>query len=119
MVYDLKGDLLNSHCQFICHQVNCQGKMGSGVARVIREKWPIVFERYKERYEYALDMAMNDKTSNSTVSSYLLGTVQFVPLYEDYWTDTKHQHVINMFAQNNYGYDGKQYTSYDAFWSCL
>ena len=27
--------------------------------------------------------------------------------------------VINMFAQNGYGYDGKRYTSYDAFWSCL
>jgi hypothetical protein len=24
-----------------------------------------------------------------------------------------------MFAQNGYGYDGKRYTSYDAFWSCL
>ena len=27
--------------------------------------------------------------------------------------------VINMFAQDGYGYNGKRYTSYDAFWNCL
>ena len=27
--------------------------------------------------------------------------------------------IINMFAQEYYGYDGKRYTSYDAFWNCL
>jgi hypothetical protein len=27
--------------------------------------------------------------------------------------------IINMFSQEHYGYDGKRYTSYDAFWSCL
>ena len=24
-----------------------------------------------------------------------------------------------MFAQDGYGYNGKRYTSYDAFWNCL
>ena len=24
-----------------------------------------------------------------------------------------------MFAQDGYGYDGRRYTSYDAFWACL
>jgi hypothetical protein len=24
-----------------------------------------------------------------------------------------------MFAQQHYGYDGRRYTSYDAFWNCL
>ena len=24
-----------------------------------------------------------------------------------------------MFAQNDFGYDGRRYTSYDAFWICL
>ena len=24
-----------------------------------------------------------------------------------------------MYAQDSYGYDGRRYTSYDAFWSCL
>jgi hypothetical protein len=29
------------------------------------------------------------------------------------------QTVINMAAQQYYGYDGGRYTSYDAFWMCL
>ena len=41
------GDLLESGCDYICHQVNCQGVMGSGIAKSIREKWPVVFEKYK------------------------------------------------------------------------
>ena len=49
----------------------------------------------------------------------LLGTIQFVPLYDDYNKDIKHQQVINIFGQYGYGYDGKRYTSYDAFWNAL
>lgn len=32
MVHFVKGDLLKSDCQYICHQVNCQKRMGSGKA---------------------------------------------------------------------------------------
>ena len=46
MVYFRKGDLLESECDYICHQVNCMGKMNSGIAKQIREKWPIVFQNY-------------------------------------------------------------------------
>ena len=35
----INGDLLNANTDFICHQVNCQGKMNSGVAKAIRNKW--------------------------------------------------------------------------------
>jgi O-acetyl-ADP-ribose deacetylase (regulator of RNase III) len=30
----------------VAHGVNCQHAMNSGVARAIRNKWPIVYERY-------------------------------------------------------------------------
>ena len=33
--------------------------------------------------------------------------------------DVKHPCVCNFFSQYNYGYDGRRYTSYDAFWNCL
>ena len=49
----------------------------------------------------------------------LLGTIQIVGLWEDYYSTDFHQSVINMFSQEYYGYDGRRYTSYDAFWSCL
>ena len=108
MVQFVKGNLLESNCDYICHQVNCQGKMNSGIAKQIREKWPIVYKNYMEKYNIL-----------NGVSSALLGDIQIVGLWEDYYTTDFHQSVINMFSQEHYGYDGRRYTSYDAFWNCL
>ena len=47
MVKVVYGNLLDSSAKYICHQVNCKGVMGSGVAKQIKEKWPSVFRRYK------------------------------------------------------------------------
>ena len=44
MIRYIKGDITKSNCDIICHQVNCQGKMNSGVAKAIRAKWPKVYE---------------------------------------------------------------------------
>lgn len=104
----IKGNLLDSDCDYICHQVNCQGVMGSGVAKQIYEKWPQVYKEYllagREQ-----DIGYGDKQLSW---GYMLGHIQVVPISDS-------QSVINMFAQENYGYDGKQYTSYEAFSSCL
>ena len=104
----VKQDLTTSDAQYICHQVNCQGKMNSGVAKAIREKWPIVFTQYMELYN-SVPRRMQ-----------LLGTILTVDL-ADYKPQTWPENlvIINMFSQEHYGYDGKRYTSYDAFWSCL
>lgn len=32
----------------ICHQVNCQGVMGAGLAKQIRIRWPEVYVDYKK-----------------------------------------------------------------------
>ena len=34
----------------IVHGVNCQGKMNSGVAKAIREAFPVVYEEYMKLY---------------------------------------------------------------------
>ena len=81
----IDGDLLKTNAKYICHQVNCKGKMGSGIAKQIRAKYPEV---------------------------YMVGIPQFVQCYDG-------KIVINMFAQQSYGYDGRQYTSYEAFEKCL
>ena len=98
MVHYVQGDLLASDCNYICHQVNCQARMGSGIAKSIREKWPAVYDMY-------MQVAKPD----------CLGSIQTVFICGN----IPIQGVINMFAQENYGYDGRRYTSYDAFWSCL
>lgn len=99
MINYINADLLNSDCNFICHQVNCQGKMGSGVAKQIRDRWLEVYSNYIR-----------------VANSKMLGKVQILYI-ED--ANIPRQCVVNMFAQEYYGYDGTRYTSYDAFWNCL
>lgn len=119
MVHYVNGNLLDSDCSVICHQVNCKGAMNSGVAKAIRTKWPEVYYDYKEKYDRAVDVANNNKYKNAIAADYLLGSIQVVALYTDYKATQIHQYIVNMFSQETYGYDGAQYTSYDAFMKCL
>jgi O-acetyl-ADP-ribose deacetylase (regulator of RNase III) len=121
MVQFVKGDLLESNCDYICHQVNCQGKMNSGIAKQIREKWPVVYNNYMSKYDAVLDLAIKTYGGYECgldVSEILLGDIQIVNINTP-GADERAQQVINMFAQQHYGYDGRRYTSYDAFWNCL
>ena len=98
------SDLTNSKAEMICHQVNCHGKMGSGVAKAIKEKFPTVYQMYMNMYDNRQQY---------------LGATQFVRLPDmerNNWSD---QYVVNMFAQDRYGYDGFKYTNYEAFYQCL
>ena len=97
----VKGDLLDSNVDYICHQVNCRGRMGSGIAKQIRERYPEVYKVYRERYEDALRVLDSpDRMLGSTDIVQIPGT---------------NQYVVNMYSQRSYGYDGKRYTSYKAF----
>lgn len=122
MVQFVKGNLLESNCDYICQQVNCQGKMNSGIAKQIREKWPVVYQNYKAKYEASkqawLDLYGGYEDAPGP-DEMLLGNIQIVGLWENFYETDCHQSVINMFAQQHYGYDGRRYTSYDAFWNCL
>lgn len=110
-VIHIKGDLLAKQHELkidvICHQVNCQGRMGSGIAKGIREKYPAVYDNYMEKCTSIKNPVWN------------LGTIQYVPIYEEYTENGFNPQVCNFFSQLNYGYDGARYTSYDAFWDCL
>jgi O-acetyl-ADP-ribose deacetylase (regulator of RNase III) len=53
----IKGDLLEAPEQIVLHGCNACGVMGSGVARLIREKWPKAYHDYVECYNsYGLDL---------------------------------------------------------------
>ncbi len=101
MITYLKGDLLESNVDYICHQVNCRGRMGSGIAKQIRERFPEVYRVYRERYEDALRVLRTPDL--------MLGSTDIVQI------PGTNQHVVNMYSQRSYGYDGKRYTSYKAF----
>lgn len=102
MITIIDGDLFNTNAKFIAHQVNCMGKMDSGVALQVKNKYPHVYEEYQK-----------------IASSNMLGQIQLVPCNPQYIgiysgslaVPYQEQYVCNMFAQNNYGYNGKQYTS--------
>lgn len=106
----INGNLLDAKADFICHQVNCQGKMGSGVAKAIKERYPEVYVQYRNMW--------SAHRETKICKEELLGKVQYVQVY-NYNNPKQPYYVVNMFAQNNYGYGGKQYTSLEAFKSCL
>lgn len=87
MVKIVKGDLLNATEDYICHQVNCVGVMGAGLALSIKNTYPEVFKKYR----YACLNAQKD----------LLGCVQIIGK------------VVNIFGQRSYGTHSRQ-TDYNA-----
>jgi O-acetyl-ADP-ribose deacetylase (regulator of RNase III) len=74
----------------IGHGVNCQGVMGSGVARALRDKYPHVYDSY-----VMFCQAHPTKSER-------LGLVDFVSIDTDLI-------VANMITQEFYGRDGKVY----------
>ena len=91
----------------VCHQVNCKGVMGAGLAKQIRDTCPGVFESY--RCEVMRITAARYSSGNPAVG---LGNVLFCSVKEKGFT------VANLFAQDGYG-RGRQYTDYDALRKCL
>lgn len=80
----------------VCHQVNCKGVMGAGLARQIKEKHPEVFSIYR------------DKCSQIAVGIGGLGDVQFCSVVAD-----AGYIVANVFGQDGYG-RSKRHTDYSA-----
>lgn len=51
------GDLLATDTQLILHGCNAKGVMGSGVAKLIRVKWPKAYDDYRTSYDsYGLEL---------------------------------------------------------------
>lgn len=95
------GNLLNETRGILVHGVNCQGKMGKGIALEIRKRYPQVFDSYLE---------FGNKVFWKP--SLLLGGVDFVSITPDLI-------VVNAFTQEDYGSDGRRYVDYDAIDRCF
>lgn len=89
------GDILESDCRCICHQVNCKAVMGAGLAKQVRTKYPKVYDEY---VHFCKTASRRD----------MLGTAQFVQVSEH-----PRQFICNVFGQYAFGTD-KRYTDYDA-----
>lgn len=67
MITHVKGNILGANCDYICHQVNCRGRMNAGLAKQIRNWFPEVYESY-------MDLCTDD----SLTPEDLLGTIDIV-----------------------------------------
>lgn len=94
MIQIRNGDLIHADEPILCHQVNCQNRMGSGVAKAIADRWPVVKMQY------------HDFCCGKT-PEFLLGSVQLVEI-------SGIKTVANIFGQLRFGYDGQCYTDYAA-----
>jgi len=93
-----KGDIFDVKTGIICQQVNCMGKMGSGLALAIRNKWPVVYQDYMKAY----------KNGQLVPGFVILSAV-----------DHRNElYVANLCGQLHYGRKGR-YTIYMAVEECL
>ena len=86
------GSLLECKEKIIVQQVNCQGKMGRGLALDIANKYQSVYPKYRE-------MCCSHKPED------LMGTVLFV--------EDQDKIIANIFGQNYYGTESR-FTNYNA-----
>jgi len=97
---EFNGDVLTSTSELICQGNNAKGAFNSGLAKNIRDKYPEVYAKYKEAYDKGLIE---------------LGKIQIVDVTNDF----ENKKIVNCITQENYGYDGAKYTSYDALDTCM
>lgn len=83
------GNVLDHPRGFIVHGCNCQGVMGSGVARAVRERYPRAFIEYR-----------------SISHQLYLGLTQIVLVDPGKW-------IVNAMTQQGYG-SGERHVNYDA-----
>lgn len=100
----IEKDILTIETGYICHQTNCLGVMGRGIAAQVRTKHPHVYKVYEKLCQ--------DKLNQGEENS-LLGTIQIVPVNE-----TPPVRIVNCFSQLKFGGD-VCHTDYNAIKSCF
>lgn len=106
MVREIYTDIFALDCDIIAHQVNCQGVMGAGIAKVIKAKYSNVFE------EYLSFVGLFGHYDGD-----LLGRCQVVKINQNDKFSPKY--VANLFGQEFYGKSNRLYTSYNALENAL
>ena len=94
-----KGDLFQTEIQTIVHGCNAQGVMNSGIAKIIREKYPKAYERY-----------VNEHKANGLK----LGKLVVVPCGDKVKDFDNYKIIVNAITQEFFGRENDRYVSYDA-----
>jgi O-acetyl-ADP-ribose deacetylase (regulator of RNase III) len=91
-IQDKYGDILSTDAKYIAHCVNMQHKMNSGVAKVIRERYPKAYDDYMS-------------------SELKLGKVIL--------SKNEPHNILHIVGQRYYGRDGARYIDYPALRSAI
>jgi len=97
MIKYVKGDLFDTDADIIAHGCNCQGVMGSGVALLVRNKYPKAYHRYQDKYDE---------------DGWELGEVQFVLQHDG-------KYIANCATQDKFLPRGYVHADYKAIKECL
>lgn len=113
MITYKKGDLLSVTEGIIAHGCNAQGVMGSGVAALVKAKYPAAFE------QYVADLEMLTK-DEAYMGMSPLGYVSFwSPSDLNVSLTADSLLIANCITQNLFGRDGSKFVSYDAIHTCF
>ncbi len=104
MINTIEGSILEVETGFIVHGCNMQGKMGSGVAKVLRDRYPTIYRPYA----YLCEMRKN-AVDEGTRNLYNIAPQEV----------RDGLFVINALTQEFYGYDGAKYVSYEQIIKCF
>jgi O-acetyl-ADP-ribose deacetylase (regulator of RNase III) len=98
-----EGNLLTSR-EIVCcaHQANCQNTFGSGIARTIREMYPVAYEA-------------DCSAARAKVNTLGRFSVGYIPANNNISSISR---IYNLYGQNLYG-KGTRQTNYDALYSAL
>ena len=98
----VKGDLLQTEVNHIIHGCNSRGVMGSGVAKVLREKYPQAYKDYIFKYNnYGLELGSiiasvqdDGKVIHNAITQKDYGRLDN-HVYVSYWAIAEAFHKIN------------------------
>lgn len=96
MIQYLKGNLMDVKTGIIVHGCNAQGVMGSGVAKAVKEMYPIAFSQYER-----------DVKKWDSLKETMLGKISVV------MTQNHSAIIVSAITQDKYGTDRRQ-VNYEA-----
>jgi O-acetyl-ADP-ribose deacetylase (regulator of RNase III) len=80
------------------HGCNSHGVMGSGIAPLVKNRWPLAYRAYRERYE-KVGLKVGEVVYAQIIDQGIL--------------------VANAITQGDFGRDGQRYASYDGIDQCF
>lgn len=92
MITTITGDLLDfpQGIDIIAHSCNCRNTMSAGIAKQIKDHYPLAYDA---------DTTANENGTNTLSNSSI-------------YSNDNNKHIINMYTQENYGSNG-WFVSYD------